>query len=50
LALRSVYPGMKPILTRFSALHPVPEFIATSARLLGFPDQLPLNFHQILSA
>ena len=50
LALRSVYPGIKLMLPRVSALHPVPEFISTSARLLGFPDQLPLNSQQILSA
>ena len=50
LALRSLYPGMKLLLPRISALHPVPEFISTSARLLGFPDQLPLTPRQILSA
>ncbi|UOQ98311.1 glycosyltransferase family 61 protein [Hymenobacter sp. 5317J-9] len=50
LALRSRYPGMKLLLPRVSALHPVPEFISTSARLLGFTDHLPLNPRQILSA
>ncbi|MBD2724674.1 glycosyltransferase family 61 protein [Hymenobacter armeniacus] len=50
LVLRSLYPGMKLLLPRVSALHPVPEFIATSARLLGFTDHLPLNPRQILSA
>lgn len=50
LVLRSVHPGMKLMLPQVSALHPVPEFISTSARLMGFPDQLPLNPRQILSA
>ena len=50
LALRSVYPNIKLMLPRVSAFHPVPEFISTSARLLGFSDQLPLNSRQILSA
>ncbi|HEX8429576.1 glycosyltransferase family 61 protein [Hymenobacter sp.] len=50
LALRSAYPGIKLLLPQVSDIHPVPEFITTSARLLGFPNQLPLNSQQILNA
>lgn len=50
LVLRSAYPGIKLMLPQVSALHPIPEFITTSAHLLGFSDQLLINPRQILSA
>ena len=50
LALRTLYPGMKLLLPQASAQQPVPEFIASSARILGFADYLPLNPRQVLSA
>ena len=50
LVLRSIHPGMKLLLPRVSALHPVPEFISSSACILGFSDQLPLTPRQVLNA
>ena len=50
LALRTLHPGMLLMLPRASSFHDVPEYISSSAALLGFSDQLPLNPRQIFSA
>lgn len=50
LALRSLHPGMRLMLPRASSFQDVPEYISSSAALLGFPDQLPINPRQMLSA
>ena len=50
LALRTLYPGMKLMLPRASALQPIPEFISSSATLMGFANQISLNPRQIMSA